>query len=106
MAPRAQQPGKTSTMAPQTSTTQQPAKPKIRYLGRTSYTVESRTRRGHIHHVDTYRLTCSCEAGRYGKRCWAPVAALGYEDWRRRQQAQGAASTARPAGMAALQDVF
>jgi hypothetical protein len=57
-----------------------------------------------MHYVDTYRLTCTCEAGRYGKRCWALVAALGYEDWRRRQQAQAAAH--RPAGMAALQDAF
>jgi PAS domain-containing protein len=43
-----------------------------------------------MHYVDTYGLTCTCEAGRYGKRCWALVAALGYEDWRRRQQAQAA----------------
>jgi hypothetical protein len=34
------------------------------------------------------------------------VAALGYEDWRRRQQAQAAASTSRPAGMAALPEAF
>jgi hypothetical protein len=103
-------------MTPQTSTTQQPAKPKIRYLGRTSYSVESRTRADHMHYVDTYRLTCTCEAGKYGKRCWALVAALGYEDWRRRQQAQAAASAARllapaqpgqpKAGMAALQEAF
>src|SRR5205809_5974841 len=69
-------------MTPQPPTASQP-KPKVRYLGRTSYTVESRTRPGHVHHVDTYRLTCTCEAGRFGKRCWALVAALGYEDWRR-----------------------
>jgi hypothetical protein len=93
-------------MTPQTTTHQQPAKPKIRYLGRTSYRVESRTRPGHMHHVDTYRLTCTCEAGTYGRRCWALVAALGYEDWRRWQQAQTAASAARPAGMAATADAF
>ena len=91
-------------MTPQTPTREQPAKPKIGYLGRTSYSVESRTRAGHMHYVDTYRLTCTCEAGRSGKRCWALVAALGYEDWRRRQQAQAASPTTKPAGMAALQE--
>src|SRR5438093_186392 len=97
MALPEQQPRKTGTMTPQTPTT---SKPKIRYLGHTQYTVESRTRPGHIHHVDTYRLTCTCEAGKYGKRCWALVAALGYEDWRRRQLPQVAGSGTRPAGMA------
>src|SRR5918912_268498 len=88
-------------MTPQTSTTTQP-KPKIRYLGRTSYTVESRTRPGHTHYVDTYRLTCTCEAGRYGKRCWALVAALGYEDRRRRSRTvQGRAP--RPVGLGQAQ---
>lgn len=75
-------------------------------LGLKRRTLSPPQRPGHMHHVDTYRLTCTCEAGRYGKRCWALVAALGYEDWRRRQAAQAAASSTRPAGIAALQDAF
>jgi Fe-S cluster biosynthesis and repair protein YggX len=55
-----------------------------------------------MHHVDTYGLTFTCGAGKYGKRCWALVAALGYEDWRRRQQVQAS----RSAGMASLQEAF
>jgi hypothetical protein len=96
-----QQPGKKTMMTPHT-----PHKPRIRYHGRTHYTVESRTRPGRLHHVDTYRLTCDCEACRYGKRCWALVAVLQYEDWRRRQQVQAATSPGQPTAMAALQDAF
>ena len=41
-------------------------KPTIRFQGGTRYDVQSRTRRERVHHVDTYRLTCTCEAGRAG----------------------------------------
>ena len=48
----------------------------------------------HMHHVDTYHLSCTCEAGRWGKRCWALTAALHVEAWRRHELAkvQAAAS--------------
>jgi hypothetical protein len=83
-------------------------KPTIRFQGGTRYDVQSRTRPERVHHVDTYHLTCTCEAGRYGKRCWAMAAALQYEAWRRHAlvKAQAAASAARSTGMAALQDAF
>ena len=55
---------------------------------RNAYDVQSRTRPNHVHHVDTYHLTCTCEAGRWGKRCWAMAAALQFEAWRRHEQAK------------------
>jgi hypothetical protein len=55
--------------------------------------------------VDTLTLKCSCPAGKHGRRCHHLVTALAYEDWRR-QLAQHAALSARPSGMAALQDAF
>jgi hypothetical protein len=81
-------------------------KPTIRYKGGTRYDVQSRTRPDHIHYVDTYRLTCTCEAGPWGKRCWALAAALQFEAWRKHElaRAQAAAPVARPAGMVALQE--
>ena len=51
-------------------------------------------------------LKCGCEAGKYGRRCRHLVLAIQYDDWRRRQQAQGAASRIASTGMAALQDAF
>src|SRR5918911_2553868 len=83
-------------------------KPTIRFQGGTRYDVQSRTRPERVHHVDTYDLTCTCEAGRYSKRCWAVAAALQYDAWRRHElaKAQAAAAAARPSGMAALQDAF
>ena len=79
--------------------------PKVRYKGGTRYDVQSRTRPDHMHHVDTYRLTCTCEAGRWGKRCWAMAAALQFEAWRKHElakaQAAATASATRPAGVAA-----
>jgi hypothetical protein len=48
---------------------------------------------------------CGCEAGKYGRRRHL-VLVIQYDDWRKRQQAQAAARGTRPAGMAALQDVF
>jgi predicted secreted protein len=56
--------------------------------------------------VDVLRLKCGCEAGKYGRRCRHLVLAIQYDDWRKRQQALVAASSARPAGMAALQEAF
>jgi hypothetical protein len=91
-------------------TTSPSYKPTIRFCGGTRYDVQSRTRPDHIHHVDTYRLTCTCEAGRWGKRCWALTAALHFEGWRRHElakaQATQVAPISSPSGMAALQDAF
>jgi hypothetical protein len=98
----------TRTRTSSTTTTTTSYKPAIRYRGGTRYDVQSRTRPDHVHAVDTYRLTCTCEAGRWGKRCWAMAAALQFEAWRKHElaKAQAAASAARPSGMAALQDAF
>jgi hypothetical protein len=71
-----------------TSTTTLPATPIVRWLGKTHYTVTSRTTPGRVHTIDTYHLTCTCPAGQWGKRCWALAVALQYEAWRRYQQAQ------------------
>jgi hypothetical protein len=96
---------RTSSTSPTTTPTY---KPKVRYKGGTRYDVQSRTRPDHMHHVDTYRLTCTCEAGRWGKRCWAMAAALQFEAWRKHElakaQAAATASATRPAGVAALQE--
>jgi hypothetical protein len=81
-------------------------KPRIRYLGGTRYLIESRSQPGIGRQVDTLTLKCSCPAGKHGRRCHHLVTALAYEDWRRRQLAQHAALSARPSGMAALQDAF
>ena len=89
-------------MATSTTTT----KPRIRVLGNARYLVESSTRPGLGHQVDVLRLKCGCEAGKYGRRCRHLVLAVQYDDWRKRQEARAAASSARPAGMAALQDAF
>ena len=92
----------TTTMTTATTTT---VKPRIRVLGPARYLVESTTRPGLGHQVDVLRLKCGCEAGKFGRRCRHLVLAIQYDDWRKRQQAQAAAS-ARPVGMAALQDAF
>jgi hypothetical protein len=74
-----------------------PEKPVVRWLGGTHYSVSSRTRPGRVHHVDTYHLTCSCEAGSWGKRCHALHTALLYEAWRRNEQSK--ADAARQKGV-------
>jgi hypothetical protein len=74
-------------------------------MGGTRYDVQSRTRPDHFHNVDTYRLTCTCEAGRWGKRCWAMAAALQLEAYRKHELAKAGAA-ARPSGVAALQHAF
>ena len=81
-------------------------KPKVRHITGTQYTVQSRTRPDHIHEIDTYRLTCTGEAGRWGKRCWALAAALQYEAYRKHELAKAQAAAARPSGMAGLQEAF
>lgn len=83
------------------------SKPRVRYLGGTRYLVESKSRPGLGHQVDTLRLRCGCEAGAVGRRCWHLVTALEFEDWRKRQLAAASApAIVRPSGMAALQECF
>ena len=48
----------------------------IRRTGKYTFEVDSRTRPGHTHKIDALRLTCSCEAGKEGMRCWALVLTL------------------------------
>jgi hypothetical protein len=87
---------------------QQPATtstPRVRYLGGTRYLVESKSRPGLSHQVDTLRLRCGCEAGAVGRRCWHLVTALEFEAWRKREIAKSAApAIVRPSGMAALKE--
>jgi hypothetical protein len=94
-------------VATRTSSTTSTAsfKPKVRHIAGTQYTVQSRTRPDHIHEIDTYRLSCTCEAGRWGKRCWALAAALQFEAYRKHELAKAQAA-ARPSGMASLQEAF
>src|SRR5690242_20302066 len=69
------------------------------------YNVESSTRPGTFHTVDAYHMTCSCEAGRRGRRCHHLADAIVYDQWRKVQRAKAVVETpARPSGMAALQD--
>jgi hypothetical protein len=89
-----------------TSTTTTTAKPRIRVLGAARYLVESTSRPGLGHQVEVLRLKCGCEAGKYGRRCRHLILALAYDEWRKRQQAQAAVFSARPAGAAALQEAF
>ncbi len=48
----------------------------IRRTGKYTFEIDSRTRPGHTHMIDALRLTCNCEAGKEGMRCWALVLAL------------------------------
>jgi hypothetical protein len=95
-----------TTTTTRTTTSTTTTKPRIRILGPARDLVESTSRPGLGHQVDVLRLTCGCEAGKYGRRCRHLVLAIQYDDWRRRQQAQGAASRIASTGMAALQDAF
>jgi hypothetical protein len=95
-----------ATRTSTSSTTTTTYKPKVRHISGTQYTVQSRTRRDHIHEIDTYRLTCSCEAGRWGKRCWALAAALQYESYRKYEMAKAQATPLRSSGMMGLQEAF
>src|ERR671935_2252589 len=97
----------TSTTTTTTSSTTTTRKPRIRVLGPARYLVESATRPGLGHQVDVLRLKCGCEAGKFGRRCRHLVLAIQYDDWRKRQQAQAAASSrTHSTGMAALGDAF
>jgi hypothetical protein len=74
------------TSAPAPSVTQT-IKPHIRrgskpYL----FHIESSTRPGLFHITDAYRLTCTCEAGRNGRRCHHLHQALEAEKWYRRAE--------------------
>jgi hypothetical protein len=80
------------------ATTMTTSKPRIRYHGHTHYSVSSRTRPGHVHHINTLNLTCSCEAGQKGRRCWALGIALQYEAWRRHEQARAQVTQAAADG--------
>lgn len=88
------------------TTTSTAAKPRIRVLAANRYLVESTTRPGLGHQVDVLRLKCGCEAGKYGRRCKHLILALGYDEWRRRHQAQAAATSTQATGIAALQQAF
>lgn len=71
------------------------------------YNVESSTRPGLFHTVDAYHLTCSCEAGRHGRRCHHLADAIQYDAWRKRQRVVAAIRLRGPEeGMAALQAAF
>ncbi len=77
-----------------------------------TFEIDSRTRPGHTHKIDALRLTCSCEAGKEGMRCWALVLALMVEQGYRAitpKRARPAPpphapALTRPAGAAALLD--
>jgi hypothetical protein len=95
----------TSTTTTTSSSTTTTLKPRIR-LGSRSYTyhVESKTRPGAFYVVDAHHLTCTCPAGRARRGCWHLRLGLAWHDWRKRQQATAADYSARPTGMAALQE--
>lgn len=57
------------------------SKPTIHRRERYHFEISSRTRPDLRHTVDVLRLRCSCEAGRYGRRCWHIVWALQAEQW-------------------------
>jgi len=83
----------------------------IRRTGTYTFEIDSRTRPGHTHKIDALRLTCSCEAGKEGMRCWALVHALMTEQGYRAITPKHARSApppalTRPAGSAALREAF
>jgi len=86
----------------------------IRRTGKYTFEIDSRTRPGHTHNIDALRLTCSCEAGKEGMRCWALVLALMVEQGYRAITPKRARATApphtsahtRPAGATALLEAF
>jgi len=90
------------------------SKATIRRTGTYTFEIDSRTRLGHTHTIDALHLTCSCEAGQKGMRCWALALALMIEQGyraitpKRARTAPPPALTrpARPAGAAALREAF
>jgi hypothetical protein len=81
-----------------------PSKPIIRWLGKSYYRVSSRTTPGQWHEIDTFRLTCTCTAGQYGRRCHALALAIQYEAWRRNEQAKAHAQATAPQAQASQGD--
>ena len=80
-------------------------KPRIKRGSRQhDYHVESATHPNTFYTTDAYNMTCTCPAGRKGKRCWHLATAISYDAWRKAQQAK--ATPARAAGMGALQEAF
>jgi len=86
----------------------------IRRTGVYTFEIDSRTRPGHTHQIDALHLTCSCEAGKEGMRCWALALALMIEQGYRAitpKRAHPAPTPhapvlTRPAAAAALRDAF
>jgi len=83
----------------------------IRQTGPYTFEIDSRTRPGHTHKIDALHLTCSCEAGKEGMRCWALARALMVEQGYRaitpkRPHSAPSTTPARPAGAAALLEAF
>jgi len=86
----------------------------IRRTGTYTFEIDSRTRPGHTHTIDALRLTCSCEAGQQGMRCWALALALMTEQGYRAITPKRARTTptphapalTRPTGAAALLEAF
>ncbi len=83
----------------------------IRRTGKYTFEIDSRTRPGRTHKIDALRLTCSCEAGQKGMRCWALALALMTEQGYRaitpkRAHTAPPPAPARPAGAAALLEAF
>jgi len=91
---------------------EQQIKPRMKHLEGSVYLVESSSQPGVGHKVDVLRLKCGCPAGQYGKRCHHLVLAIQMDAWRRGIQAQAdqhpkqERTAARPAGMAALQEMY
>jgi len=83
----------------------------IRRTGKYTFEIDSRTRPGHTHTIDALRLTCSCEAGQKGMRCWALALALmaeqGYHAITpKRARIAPRPAPAQPAGAAPLLEAF
>jgi len=83
----------------------------IRRTGTYTFEIDSRTRLGHTHTIDALHLTCSCEAGQKGMRCWALALALMIEQGYRaitpkRARTAPLPALTRPAGATALREAF
>jgi hypothetical protein len=97
------------TTAPTPSIPHAAHKPHIKLGSRPyTYSIESDDTPGRFYTTDAYHLTCSCEAGKHGKRCWHLGYALTYDTWRKAQQAKAAqaAQAAQAARLGALKDAF
>lgn len=69
--------------------------------------VESQTKPGTYHLVNTCEHRCSCPAGKHGRLCWHLGVGLAYAAWRQQQRVQATVPAfTRPAGMAALVEAF